>query len=238
MTNPHRVALYYAPEADDPLWQAGTSWLGRDPETDEFVAPPALLAAHSPDVTAEPAAYGLHGTLKPPFRLAQGVDYAAFVAGAAQLARGIRPFALPPLSLDLLDGFLALRESAPCLDLQALADLVVAAMDRMRAPPTEAELARRRRHPLAPEQGAMLALWGYPYVFQHFRFHITLTRRLTSEEAAVIRPLAEAHFRVALAEASPRWVRSLAVFTQEAPGAPFRLATRLPLGAMEQADLA
>ena len=28
-----RVALYWAPAADDPLWHAGNSWLGRDPET-------------------------------------------------------------------------------------------------------------------------------------------------------------------------------------------------------------
>lgn len=238
MNHPYRVALYYAPEADDPLWLAGTAWLGRNPETDEPVAPRALLGARAADITAEPASYGLHGTLKPPFRLAQGVDYAEFVAVVAHLALGIQPFTLPPLGLRSLEGFLALQESAPCLELQAFADLVVAAMDPFRAPLTEAELARRRRHPLSPGQEAMLTLWGYPYVFQLFRFHITLTRRLNAAEAAVIRPLAEDHFKEALAETPPRRVRSLAIFTQDAPGAPFRLVSRLPLGAMDRADLA
>ena len=31
-----RVALYYAPQQDDPLWQLGSEWLGRDAFVDEF----------------------------------------------------------------------------------------------------------------------------------------------------------------------------------------------------------
>ena len=69
-----RVAIYYAPELDDPLWAAGCSWLGRDPERGIMVPQPALEGID--EVTAEARLYGLHCTLKPPMRLA--TSYGAF----------------------------------------------------------------------------------------------------------------------------------------------------------------
>ena len=72
-----------------------------------------------------------------------------------------------------------LRETEPSAALQALADACVEQLDRFRAPPSDAELARRRRASLTPRQDAMLVRWGYPYVFDTWFFHMTLTRRLT-----------------------------------------------------------
>lgn len=40
MPGSFRVAVYYAPETDDPLWAAGNRWLGRDPETGATLTPP------------------------------------------------------------------------------------------------------------------------------------------------------------------------------------------------------
>ncbi|GAB0116920.1 DUF1045 domain-containing protein [Acidisoma sp. 7E03] len=223
---PHRVAVYYAPEADDPLWDAGTRWLGCDPETGEDRLQPDGLAG---EMTAEAAGYGLHGTLKPPMRLAAGREFSDFLTAVEALARALRAFPMPPLSVQILHGFLAVREKEPSAALQALADVTVATLDDFREPPSEAELARRRRHGLTPAEEAMLQRWGYPYVFQLWRFHLTLSRRLTEAEAGLWQPRAEAFFAAALAR--PRMCRSLAVFTQPAPGAPFRLARRLPFGA-------
>jgi len=45
-----------------------------------------------------------------------------------------------------------------------------------------AELARRRTLRLTAEQDAMLARWGYPYVLEDFRFHMTLTGSLPLPE--------------------------------------------------------
>jgi hypothetical protein len=111
--------------------------------------------------------------------------------------------------------------------LQALADACVADLDGFRAPPTEAELARRRRSSLTAEQDAMLVRWGYPYVFGTWFFHMTLTRRLSAEEKALYQPAAEAHFAAALA--APRRVVDICLYTQAGPGAPFVIAERLPL---------
>lgn len=219
-----RVAVYWAPDFGDPLHDAGSHWLGRDAETGADLPQPPLpdLAA----ITADPRSYGLHATLKPPFRLAAG--YTEFVADAARWAASIVPFDLPPLAVQDLKGFLALRESAPCPALHALADHAVAALDAHRARPSEDELARRRKSGLSSTQEELLLRWGYPYVMAEWRFHVTLTRRLSPEEAAVIRPAAEAHF-AGIAGVS-RKVGAVCVFTQAAPGKPFLIAERIPLG--------
>lgn len=219
-----RVAAYYAPLPDDPLWAAAASWLGRDPERGAPVPQPPI--AGLAELTSDPALYGFHATLKPPMRLQ--TSYAAFLAEAAALAVRLRPFALPPLAVQDLRGFLALREALPSPALQALADACVEGLDRHRAPADPAELARRRRHGLSADQDAMLSRWGYPHVFGTWFFHMTLTRRLQVAEIERVRPLAEAHFAPALASA--RQVAHLTIFTQAAPGAPFLVAERLPLG--------
>ncbi len=143
------------------------------------------------------------------------------------LAASTRPFALPPLRVTLLDGFLALREAAPCPALHALADACIERLDRFRLPPSAEELARRQRHRLSHTQQALLERWGYPYVFGEWRFHVTLSRRLSPEEVAPLQALAQAHLGAAAAQ--PRFVRELCLFTEVTPGAPFLLAERLPL---------
>jgi hypothetical protein len=219
-----RVALYYAPELEDPLWTAGCSWLGRDPESGASLRQPDL-----PDVaavTADPRGYGWHCTLKPPMRLAG--SYEAFRNDVAALARSLRPFAMPPLTVADLSGFLAVRETTPSPALQALADACVAWVDHHRAPADAAELARRRAHGLSPDAEALLERWGYPGVFGRWRFHMTLTRRLTPEEHAIYRPAAELHLAAALP--FERQVGAVCIYTQAAAGSPFLLAERVRFG--------
>ena len=222
---PHRLALYWAPDAEDPLHAAGSAWLGRDAGTGAALPQPAVGGIDLAEATADPRGYGLHATLKPPFRLADG--YAAARDAAAALAARTAPFDLPPLAVHDLDGFLALRETAPCPALGALADACVEALDAHRAPATEAEIARRRPERLSPGQRAHLARWGYPYVFEEWRFHVTLTRRLKPEEKAAILPAVSAY--LGEAPGLPRRVGAVALFVQPAPGAPFTIAERLPL---------
>lgn len=223
-----RAALYWAPSPKDPLHAAGSAWLGRDAETGATLPQPAVPGL--PAITADARGYGLHATLKPPFRLA--TSYAALLADAERFAARMAPFDLPPLAVMDLKGFLALRETAPCPALRGLTDGAVAALDAHRAAPTEDELARRRKAGLSSRQEAMLARWGYPYLEEDWQFHVTLTRRLTPAESGVIRPAAEAHFaQVAHGIAGrDRRVEAVCLFTQAAPGAPFLVAERLPLG--------
>lgn len=221
-----RVALYYAPAPDDPLWSAGTTWLGSNPQTGAHLQQPDL-----PDIdaiTAEPRLYGFHATLKPPMRIKAGRTWDELLARAAAIGRRILAFDLPPLAVTDLSGFLALCETTPWPPLRALADAAIADLDEFRAPPDDAELARRRRNGLSAEREAMLVRWGYPDVFDTWIFHMTLTRRLTEAEAAIYRPAAEAHFAEALR--TPRQIRDICLFVQPTRGAPLILAARLPLG--------
>ena len=152
------------------------------------------------EVTAEPRLYGFHATLKPPMRLRDGA-VATLPCSTATASCGRRRSAISIFrrcASPNLHGFLALRETEPSPALQALADACVAGVDAFRAPPTEAELARRRRNGLPPAQEAMLVRWGYPYVFATWFFHMTLTRRLTAEEHDRVRPAAERFFAPAL----------------------------------------
>ena len=66
-----RYAVYYAPQARG-FAMAAASWLGWDLLAGRTVAQPVLPVPLA-DWTAEPRKYGFQGTLKPPFRLIEGV---------------------------------------------------------------------------------------------------------------------------------------------------------------------
>ena len=195
--------------------------MGRDPERGVAVPQPPLDGIA--DLTADARGYGFHCTLKPPMRLA--TSYGAFRDDVSAMVQSLRAFDMPPLAVADLSGFLAVRETSPSPELQALADACVAWPDRHRAPPDTAELARRRGKGLPPDADQLLLRWGYPGVFGRWRFHMTLTRRLQSQMEW--RRAADAHFAAALAQA--RRVESICIFTQAAAGAPFLLAERVEL---------
>ena len=220
-----RVAVYYAPQPEDPLSVDAAAWLGRNPTNDTPIPQPDI--ADIADVTAEPRLYGFHATLKPPMRLAAGRTWDDLVAATAALAGRIAPFDLPALSVQDVFGFLALRETTPSVPLQALADACVEQLDPFRAPPSDAELTRRRRASLTQRQDDMLVRWGYPYVFDTWFFHMTLTRRLSPAEKQVFMPAAAAYFARAIA--LPRRVSDLCLFVQPTPGEPFVIRQRLML---------
>jgi putative phosphonate metabolism protein len=220
-----RVAVYYAPQPDDALFAEAAAWLGRDPESGAPVPHPDI--ANIAEVTAEPRLYGFHATLKPPMRLAEGRQWLDVVTAATGLTGRTAPFDLPRLAVSDVFGFLALRETVPCPPLQALADACVECLDAFRAPTSDAELARRRRAKLTPQQDAMLVRWGYPYVFDTWFFHMTLTRRLTAEEKRFYQPAADAHLARALG--TPRRVTDICLFVQPSPGQPFVIEQRLKL---------
>jgi putative phosphonate metabolism protein len=220
-----RVAIYYAPLPEDELTTLATAWLGRDPVSGASIAQPKLSGMQ--EVTAEPRRYGFHATLKPPMQMAPGRTLAALVAAVHAMAANIAPFQLPRLAVQDLRGFLALRETTPCPALQALADTCVEQLDPFRAALSQAELARRRAAGLTPGQDASLLRWGYPYVFDAWFFHMTLTRRLSTREKATFLPAAEAYFAPALHIG--RRVSDLCIFRQAAPDAPFTIIERVPL---------
>ncbi|HEY7760810.1 MAG TPA: DUF1045 domain-containing protein [Burkholderiales bacterium] len=222
-----RYAVYFAPHDGSSLWQLGCSWLGRDPQRDCALEQPSLPGfthARIADVTAAPRVYGFHATLKAPFALDDGCAAADLHAALAAFARQRTPFPLPRLEVGMLGGFIALRPVSASSALDALARDCVVELDRWRAPPHADELARRRAASLSARQEAMLARYGYAYVLDEFRFHLTLTDRMPGHEAQSLRELLAEHFTDALRQRLA--VDSICLFVQERPGVPFTLARR------------
>lgn len=173
-----RYALYYAPASGSELDRFGAHWLGWDVEAATPCAQievPGLSPETVAQATAEPRKYGFHGTLKPPFHLAEGYSEDDLRAALSAFCARRRPFALPAWKLTWLGSFAALTPSAPCPALHALANACVEEFDPFRAPPAPGELERRRARGLSPRQDAALLRWGYPYVMEDFRFHLTLS---------------------------------------------------------------
>ena len=225
----YRYAVYWAPPRDHPLWLAGCAWLGRDPETGETFdknPEPLVLREEHARLVADASRYGWHATLKAPFRLAEGQTEADLDAALRDFAATRTPFASPPLVVAPLAGFLAVVSAAPSPALSALADDAVRAFDRFRAPLTEQELAKRLRNGLTPRQQQMLNTWGYPYVMEEWRFHMTLTGRLAEERVATLRPALAERFAPALV--TPPLFCEIALYAEPEPGAPFRLLRRYP----------
>lgn len=240
-----RYALFYAPPAGSALARIGADWLGWDPETGtETAAPePPGLPAPRARLTSEARRYGLHGTLKPPFRLAEGATPETLRTAVAALAARMPAVRAPGLRVDFGLGFLSLRPlgsadpadpAAPPEDpladppaLRALADACVTELDLLRAPLTGAEIHRRRRAGLDMAEEANLRNWGYPYVLDRFRFHITLTGPLAAAEAAPAASALRALFAPAL---EPEFeIHEICLFGDPGDGAPFRLVRRFPL---------
>lgn len=223
---PHRVALYFAPRPQSAWWQAGSRWLGRCAATGAVFDPPGVPGV-SPDVlrelTAEPRRYGFHATLKPPFRLQHGLGLDDVLHAVDRLCDDTAPFTLPPLRAAMLGDFLALRPEGDNRRADEVAARCVTALQPLAAPLSDDDLARRRRQPLTPEQDGLLQRWGYPWVLQQYRFHLSLTSGLKACSEAQRRALVQAAEAVFHPLPDSR-VDSIAVFVEPRPGADFVLA--------------
>ena len=221
MPDPYRVGVYYAPAEHDPLWQTGCAWLGRDAATGFSLPQPDLPGLA--EQTADARRYGLHATLKAPFVPRHGFE--KFMQAAADFAAKQKKFPLPTLAVTQLHGFLALCPIEPKTRLNQLADDCVIALDDHRQPESTAMQAQRGVGK-TDRQIANIARFGYPFIFEDFTFHMTLTGQIQNNPYFAA---ACDHFSSALAET--RQVESLAIFLEDEKGAAFRLFCHLPFAA-------
>lgn len=225
-----RYALYYAPPADHPLSIFAASWFGWDAAAACAVpleTPDGLTAQKQQEAVQTPKRYGFHGTLKPPFHLADGRSYDNLDQALDGVAAKLAPVDMGGFALKRLGGFLALSPINPPPGLGALAETLVEAFDDFRKAPSAEELAKRRAKGLTPRQDELLDRWGYPYVFDEFRFHLTLTGNL---DAAQLDRVAKALDPVLTDMLStPLTVGDIALFGDPGGGQCFQLIKRFPL---------
>lgn len=234
MQNFQRYAVYYAPKPGA-FRDRAAAWLGWEPEAGTEVPHPDLGLPVA-ELTRDPRRYGFHGTLKPPFRLAQGRSFAALDRAMDALSERLAPVEMEGLAFQRLAGFLALMPQGDSKGLQALAADIVRALDPFRAPLSAADLAKRPPEGLSPRQRALQVLYGYPYVLEEFRFHLTLTDKLPPDRLEAVETALRSYFDGALPE---RFRISDICLFGEAEEGRFRLIRRYQLtGVREQAALA
>jgi putative phosphonate metabolism protein len=224
-----RYAIYFAPAIDDPLWAFGSAVLGRDAARDRRVPYPAMLTARFANWAelVQPAThYGFHATLKAPFELAAGIDEARIKADTAALARSLAPVDLGRLAVTAMGRFVTLRPATPSPALQALAGAVVENLDHLRARLTEADRTRRKPETLTPKMRAYLDRWGYPYVLDEFRFHMTLSGPLGDGDRS---DAAEIIGRLFQSADHPVRIADLCVFRQFNRKSTFSILSRHPV---------
>lgn len=226
-----RYAIYALPGAvsPEPLRELAEAWIGR--AVDGVPVSPAVPAGWSRSevdaITIDARRYGFHATLKAPFRLSDGSGPEKLDAAVAAFARRAAPVTVPRVGLHRLDGFYALMAGEPAPALHALADEVVREFDVLRAPMTDAERARRRPDNLSGRQRELLDEWGYPYVFDQFRAHFTLTDRIPEPDSPRVASALTGWFSRALDR--DVLLDALCVFEEPEPGAPFVLRSTHPL---------
>ena len=226
-----RFAIYYAPSANSLLWDHAAAWLGRDPLTNQLFdgTVAGIERNRLLNLTQSANRYAFHATIKPPMALADGATVDHLRAALTNFARQKQAFTLGQLRLASLDGFLALIPAEENEALQDFAAHVVEEFEPLRAPLSIKDRSARVARGLTPRQEELLDSYGYPYVFDEFRFHMTLTDRLAEADLADMTAAAQAWFAPALAE--PIVIDRLVLFHEPESGGLFRRLEDYKLGA-------
>nr|CAD6428074.1 hypothetical protein REQ54_03127 [Rhizobium sp. Q54] len=226
-----RYAIYFSPAPYDPLTATASEWLGRDAfagETRDVPASLSLSAGQWRELVAEPRRYGFHATLKAPFELREGRTEAELVDAFDRFAASAEVLEIPRVVIGHLGPFFALVPHALHPPLQAFAASVVRDFEPFRAPLSDADMARRKPERLTAAQRAHLMTWGYPYVMEEFRFHMTLTGPVDPALAPSVEE--ELQQRFSSCTNVPLTLDGLALFVERSRGEPFTIHRWRPLG--------
>ncbi|RJF77979.1 DUF1045 domain-containing protein [Rhodopseudomonas palustris] len=223
MSNFPRYAIYYLPPPGSALDQFGAALLGYDVFSGEDVPfPPKMLEAVPDwaDVTTDPRKYGFHATLKAPTALVPGLTEAELLWACATFAE--TPRAIPVIEpvVQAIGSFIALMPATASAELEQLAADCVRSFDNFRAPLSADDRARRKPAQLSPRQVQYLDQWGYPYVMEEFRFHMTLTGSLPrGRQDDLLGPLRE---QFAALDLQTLAIDRITACRQDGPGDRFR----------------
>ncbi|MDQ8726535.1 DUF1045 domain-containing protein [Bradyrhizobium sp. LHD-71] len=192
-----RYAIYFLPAATEALYRFGAALLGYDSFSGgDIEQPPQALKAFADwyELTADPRKYGFHATLKAPFLLADGHSQADLTAAFDRFAQTSRAIPVMTPVVRSIGSFIAVVPETPVASLMQLANDCVTVFEPYRAPLTDHDRARRLKSPLTLRQIEHLDQWGYPYVFEEFRFHMTLTGSLPAEKRDAVLPFLQGEF--------------------------------------------
>jgi putative phosphonate metabolism protein len=227
-----RFAIYFVPAAGSGLYRFGAATIGYDCCSGADLPVPAGLGLSRQDwdaLTREPRKYGFHATLKAPFRLRHGGDDVGLIDAFERFTaeRTVAPCFVPQVRL--IGGFVAVVPDGADPAIRELADACVTEFEPFRAPLSPDERRRRVASGLSDAQVTNLDRWGYPYVFEEFRFHMTLTGSLPLDRRADILSQLQARYAQMLGDA-PIAVDQIALLHQDCATARFRVLRHTSIG--------
>jgi putative phosphonate metabolism protein len=225
-----RYAIYYVSTPGSDLDRFGAQLLGYDAVSGKDVPFPDGITQSVPDwrdLTRDPRKYGFHATLKAPLSLAPGRTESDLVAACKSFAATPRPIPVISPVVHAISGFIAVVPAQPSAELQRLAADCVSDFDSFRAPLTAEDRARRNPAALTPSQCDHLDRWGYPYVMEDFRFHMTLTGRLdAARRDPVLSMLRDRFSKISLEVLA---IDRIALFRQDDANSRFRILNQFVL---------
>jgi putative phosphonate metabolism protein len=234
MSNPPRYALYFVPAPGSDLDRFGADHLGHDAFGGHELPFPDGITQAVPDwrdLTQDPRKYGFHATLKAPFALSSGKTEAELIAACEAFAATARPIPVITPVVNPISGFIAVVPAEQPVELNRLAADSVRDFDSFRAPLSAEDRARRNPSALTAAQVGHLDRWGYPYVMDEFRFHMTLTGRVPAERRdGIVALLRERFAKLGLRTLA---VDRIAVFRQDDAASRFRVLAHFALAGLQ-----
>ena len=184
MTNYKRVAIYFLPKKNSSLENFGKNLLGRDINKKKkisltrrqkyFINRGFTYFDELKDYCEEPAKYGFHATLKAPFRLKRNVKTKNFYDVISHIAAQHSRFKIKGLKIVYSKKFTLITSRKPNKLLINLENDLVKHLDTFRAELNKTDIKKRIPDSLTIKQNKYLKEWGYPFVFDQFKFHMTL----------------------------------------------------------------
>ena len=185
-----RFAIYWLPQLNSDLARFGARWLGWDiahgKDVKQFYISGFDLAA----LTKKPRRYGFHATLKPPFVLAQNQSIERLQMAIDDLAKKLCIFRMPKFKIGILGQILAIIPSWDEDLIQHSANLCVSEIDRFRHRSEKQDALKYSHKNLSDYQQFILKKWGYPYLFDAFSFHLTLSQPLDQPSLCALQMIA------------------------------------------------
>lgn len=182
-----RHAIFFAPADDSPLGIYGATVLRRratDPG--EWTNPQIPVNFDNTAVwracVETPARYGFHATLQAPFELHPAYTYQTLLDELEVFCSQQQPLLLTELAPRRTRRFDALAFDTQPLEVKEFASTCVQRFNKYCAPLHPQDIVRRQKKALSPTQLSNLEQYGYPYIFDDFNFHMTLSGTMPDDD--------------------------------------------------------
>jgi hypothetical protein len=214
-----RYAIYWTPQPGSGLAAFGEAWFG--PKRQTYGLEPELVKR----AIKAPSRYGLHATLKAPFRLREGASEGDLQQALDAFCSKRRAPSGGALKLAQFQRYLGLVLDGKTAGIDWLADECVTHFDRFRAPFDQSDRDRRAHAILSAAEEAFLQNFGYPFVLSEFQFHLSLAGPLEKEELEAVAEALRPHLQRFMAE--PLKIDGLSLLGERADGM-FEIVSRHP----------